>query len=266
MKTNKVLMAVACALCVAVLAFALAGCGGGSASGEQAKGITVSASSELKVVPDKARIRLSVITEAKTAEECQSKNAEATNAVIEACKALGIEETSIQTSYSNLFPRYGSVTSDKAASDKAASDKANASTTTDWKITGYEMTTSFTVSDLEIDNVGATVQACVAAGANQAGGVEYYVSDYDAKYNEALAKALETAKSKAESIASATGARVGKVVNVVEGYQDTSARYATSTANDAEMLEATGDTAAVAKTMPGQVDVSAEVTVTYAIG
>lgn len=261
MKTSKVLMAVVCALCAAAMAIALAGCGGGSASGEQAKGITVSASSELKVVPDKARIRLSVITEAKTAEECQSKNAEATNAVIEACKALGIEETSIQTSYSNLFPRYGSVTS-----DKAASDKANTSTTTDWTITGYEMTTSFTVSDLEIDNVGAAVQACVAAGANQAGGVEYYVSDYDAKYNEALAKALETAKSKAESIANATGSRVGKVVNVVEGYQDTSLRYATSEANDAEMLEANGAADAVAKTMPGQVDVSAEVTVTYAIG
>ena len=262
MKTNKVISAVACMLCASAMAFALAGCAaGGSAGGEADKGITVSASSELKVVPDKARIRLSVVTEAKTAEECQSQNADATNAVIEALKGLGLEETSIQTSYSNLHPRYGSVTS-----DKGASDKADASTTTDWKITGYEMTTSFTVSDLEIENVGAAVQACVAAGANQTGGIEYYVSDYDARYNEALGKALETAKSKADAIASATGARVGKVVNVHEGYQDTSSRYVATAADDAEMLNAEGGSAPVAKTMPGQVDVSAEVTVTYAIG
>ena len=248
---------VAISACAMVLALALAGCGSGNTATAGADhGITVSASSETKVVPDKARVSVSVVNEAKTAEECQAENATRVNAVIDALAKLGVAETSIQTNYSDLSPRYGSlVTDSKSKSEEAAYDE--------WTITGYEMTTSLTISDLEISSVGAIVEACVGAGANDANGIEYYASNYDEAYNEALAKALETAKAKADGIASATGANLGKVVNVVEGYQDTSARYA-AMENDIA-FESAADGAA-AKTMPGQVDITANVTVTYAIG
>ena len=50
---------------------------------------------------------------------------------------------------------------------------------------------------------------------------------------------------------------------MVEGYQDTSSRYVS---NDMAMEDAVAEAgAAVAKTMPGQVSIAAEVTVTYAI-
>ena len=127
------------------------------------------------------------------------------------------------------------------------------------------MTTMLTISDLDIDNVGTIIQACVSAGANEANGVEYYVSDYDAAYNETLGKALETAKVKAECIASNAGVGLGKVINVVEGYQDTSYRYATN-AKEYAMAESVEDSGGVAmETMPGQVDITAQITVTFAI-
>jgi hypothetical protein len=51
---------------------------------------------------------------------------------------------------------------------------------------------------------------------------------------------------------------------VTEGYQDTSARYV-SDANSVSYAEDAADGASVAKTMPGQVGITANVTVTYAI-
>lgn len=266
MKISTVKKLVAMAVCASMCILALAGCGSNASAAKDDGGITVSASSDMKVVPDKARMNFSVVTEDKDAETCRSNNAEDVNAVIEALKKLGVEETSIQTSYSNLSPRYGSrVTT--AAKTEGSSEDAEDAVYDDWAITGYEMTTSLQVSDLDIDNVGTVEQACVAAGANQTDGVQYYASNYDEAYNEALAKALETAKGKADGIAAATGVALGKVTNVSEGYQDTSLRYVDSyktMAMDADVAEEAAG--AVANTMPGQVNITAEVTVTYAIG
>ena len=251
--------ATAAVACAAALALSLAGCSsGGTEASPTTGGITVSASSETKVVPDKARISVSIVSEAKTAEECQTENAESVNAVVEALQALEVSDESIQTTYSDLSPRYGSRVTD-------GDDDEDDGSYDEWVITGYEMTTSLSISDLEIDNVGTVIQACVAAGANEADGVQYYASDYDEAYNEALTQALETARGKAESIAQATGVGLGKVTDVSEGYQDTSLRYVDSYNAMAAAEEAADSAGVAAKTMPGQVSISAEVTVTYAI-
>ena len=263
MKTTNMaaIRMIAVAACATVLALSLAGCTverGSSSEGD--RGITVSASYETKVVPDRARVSFSVVTEEKDAETCRDKNAKSVNDVVGALQALGVEEKSIQTSYSSLSPRYGSrvtTTDDKTA-------KADGEAYDEWVITGYEMTTELTVSDLEIDNVGTVVQACVSAGANRSNGIEFYVSDYDAAYNTALTEAIAIAKSKAESIAQSTDVHLGKAVSVTEGYQDTSARYVAST-NAVDEMDADKAEGVAAKTMPGQVDISAHVTVTYAI-
>ena len=248
MKIRRRVTMIAVAACAGLLAFALAGCAG--SAGATDTGITVTASSDAKVVPDKARINVSVVSEAKTAEACQDDNAADVNAVIAALGELGVADTSIQTANTSLFPRYG--------------QPANGSEDDEYVITGYEMTTTLRVEDLDIDNVGTIVQACVAAGANEADGIEFYASAYDEVYQQALEAALGTARGKAEAIAQATGVGVGSVLRVTEGYQDTSARYATNFDTYAASDEAF-DTGAVAKTMPGQTTITAEVTVTYAI-
>ena len=261
MNTRKLGATVAVAACAALLLMSLAACSSNGTTSQADTGITVSASSETKVTPHKARVSFSVVTENKDAEKCRNENAKSVNAVLEALKGLGIADESIQTSYTDLSPRYGSRTTDKnskASEDDVAYDE--------WVITGYEMTTELTVSDLAIDNVGATIEACVSAGANRTDGVQYYVSNYDEAYNETLGKALEVAKGKAEGIATSTDVRLGKVINVTEGYQDTSSRYTTmADANEEDVAEYASAKGTVANTMPGQVEISANVTVTYAI-
>ncbi len=234
-----------------------AACLGGCASGAQAqvpatitvenvdaqsKGITVTGREEVKVVPDMAEISLAVSTQAETADECQANNAKDVNNTIEALKGLGIEETSIQTSNYGMNPIY------------------------DWdanqQITGYEMTTQVTVSDIPIDEAGTIITKSVEAGINRIDSVSYFASDYDAGYQKALEGAMAQAKKKAESIAAAGEKTLGAVINVEEYGYNPQVRYAAS-ANMAGSVMKEESLAADMGVMPGQVSVEAQVSVTF---
>ena len=63
------------------------------------------------------------------------------------------------------------------------------------------MTTSLTVSDIPVDQAGAIISQSVEAGVNGIESVDYFSSNYDAAYQEALEKAVAAAQTKAETIA-----------------------------------------------------------------
>ena len=209
--------------------------------------ITVSATSEVKVVPDRARINVSVTTQASTAQETQSSNASLSDAVVAAIQGLGVAEESIQTTSTYLSPRY-----DYSSSQWSGSEAL---------IVGYDMTTRFSIGDLEIDKVGQVLQAAIDAGANGTDGIEYYSSTYDEAYRDALGKAVEDARVKAEALAGAAGVNLGAIRSIVEGYQNTAVRY-----DNMAYAEAAMGSADSLKIMPGQVDVVAQATVTYDVG
>ena len=50
------------------------------------------------------------------------------------------------------------------------------------------MTTSLTVSDIPVDQAGAIISQSVEAGVNGIESVDYFSSNYDAAYQEALKK------------------------------------------------------------------------------
>ena len=141
---------------VAAAALGLGGCGTGTQIPDTIKvqnmdadsnTITVIGKEEVKVVPDMAEIEYSIYTKKETAAECQSENAKDLNAAIEKLKSLGVEEKSIQTSSYGLNPIH----------DWNSSDQA---------VTGYEMTTRLTVSDIPIDQAGTILSESVSAGVN----------------------------------------------------------------------------------------------------
>lgn len=232
-----------------VLGMGLAACGRSQVivpEGSSANSITVTASAEAKVAPDKATFYTEVMAQAATAKEAQATGAETTNAVIAALKAAGVDEKDIQTNYTNVSPIYD-WTSEEST------------------ITGYEMRTSLRVSGVDLDNVASLMETCVAAGASSVNGPEYYVSSYDDVYAQALADAMAASKPKAEAIAKAAGVSLGEVISVTEGYQATGYRYLEKTnvaggeAIDSELDEVSLDIA------PGEVAIEAQVTVSYSI-
>ncbi len=209
--------------------------------------ITVSGQEEVKVVPDMAEIVYRVYTQAATAAECQTQNGESLDKALETLKGLGVAETSIQTSSYGLNPIYNW--------DSGRQE-----------ITGYEMDTRITVSDIPMDQAGSILSESVQAGVNQIDSVSYFASNYDEAYQEALKGAMASAQNKAQALAEASGREIAQVSRVEEYGYDPSVRYsaynaAGSAAGASSMIRAEADMAV----MPGQVSVEARVTVDYAL-
>lgn len=205
--------------------------------------ITIQSSEEVKVTPDVAEITFAVYSQAEDAKQCQTKNKEDLDKALAVLEGAGIDKTSIQTSGYGLSPLY---------------DWNNGRT-----VTGYEMTTDITVSDLPIDQAGALISSCVDAGVNSIQSVDYLCSTYDANYQEALKKAVESSKLKAQAIAEAGGASLGLVVKVEEYSANQQPRYNGYAASAKESADS-GARAAISLE-PGQISIEARIAVDYEI-
>lgn len=204
--------------------------------------ISVNSREQVQVVPDMAEIVYSVYSQASEAGLCQTQNETDLNRVIALLKKEGVEEKSIQTSNYGMNPIY---------------DWDNGKT-----ITGYEMTTRVTVSDIPMEQVGQLLSNSVDAGINSIDSVSYFSSDYDGAYQEALGKAVASARVKAQAMAEAGGCTLGEIVNIQEYGDNQQVRYNSSVTRGAK-LEA-GAVADMA-VMPGQVEVEASILVEFAI-
>ena len=166
--------------------------------------------------------------------------------VIAKIRELGVPDKSIKTSGYDLWPRY----------DYSGNTE---------KLVGYQVSTSLTVTDRSVDEVGALISECVAAGVNQVNNISYSCSNYDEIYNEALTKAVEKAKEKGEVLAKAADGSLGEILSVSEGYQNTAYRYNTSYM-DAKQMSGYGvaeEAAMDVAVMPGEAEITAQVTVVF---
>ena len=132
------------------------------------------------------------------------------------------------------------------------------------RITGYNVTTTMTVQDQNIEDLGTLLSACVAAGINNVDSVSFLCSGYDEAYRQALAQAVADSRLKAEALAQAAGKTLGEPVTITEGWQDTSARYG----RNAEVPLSAQESADAAgpSFQPGETEITANVTVTYRMG
>ncbi len=203
--------------------------------------ITVSASGSVRLVPDRATVSFGVSTQAPSAEDAQSENSRSVNRVIEVLTGRGIEEKSIRTANYSMYPQ------------------VDWSDSGEQRIIGYRVTTTLTVQDQKIEEIGALLSACVEAGINQVDNISFLCSGYDEAYREALALAVAASRDKAETLAAAAGKTLGDPVSVTEGWQDASARYTRGVA--AEMAKQ--DAVNIPSFQPGETEISATVTVTY---
>ena len=245
---KRTITAAACAALGLVMALGLAGCGtaaGAAPAAEAPAGITVSASASVRLVPDKAAVTFGVTTQESTAEEAQRKNSEAVKNVMDVLTGRGIEEKSIRTNYYNMYPQY------------------------DWsengeqRIIGYVVTTSMSVQDQDIEDLGKLLSACVAAGINNVENVSFLCSGYDEAYRQALAQAVAASREKAEALAAAAGKKLGEPITITEGWQDTSARYGKTANMAAFSVEEAARDSAGPILQPGETEIVANVTVTY---
>jgi uncharacterized protein YggE len=69
----------------------------------------------------------------------------------------------------------------------------------------------------DVEDAPAVIDAAVAAGANQISGPGLTSSNEEALYRQALARAVDEARARAEVLARAAGRSLGGIVAIVEG-------------------------------------------------
>jgi uncharacterized protein YggE len=166
--------------------------------------LSVSGEGEVRAVPDQARLTAGVVTHGKTAAEALAANSTAMNSVFAALKKRGIPEKSITTSNFSINPQYPPYRQDAPQEDRT-------------RIIGYEVSNQVTVIVDDVSKAGATLDALVAAGANQAGGVSFAIRDPKPLMKEARADAVKDAMEKARTLAEAAGVALGPILSINEG-------------------------------------------------
>jgi uncharacterized protein len=233
MKLVRFAVLVAAGVAVAAFAGIFQPGGAGGASLETAGGITVSGTGTATVVPNRASFSFGTVSQATTANAALTASSQSVARVIAALKRAGVASADIQTSEVSLSP--------------LMNDNGNS-------IIGYSASNTVTVTIKKLSDAGDIVDAAVGAGANQVSGPNLLASDQDAAYRNALKAALADARTKAETLASATGSALGKITAIVE-----------SPGVVPMPLPAAAKDATVA-IEPGTQELQATVSVTYAIG
>lgn len=190
--------------------------------------------------PDKATVSFGVNAKAKTGPDAMESCTKATNRIVDAIKKAGIEEKEIQTQRISLYPVYGG--------------RAN-------KVTGYQANQSISVTTKKLDKLGAVMSAATAAGASDVNGPNFFMSSENVARADAIAKAVQDAKSRAVAMAKASGRALGEVVSVTEVPEPTSGYPNYRAAGFPADYSAAKLSAA--PVLPGQQDQTAQISVVF---
>ncbi|MEM2927929.1 MAG: SIMPL domain-containing protein [Nitrososphaerota archaeon] len=160
---------------------------------EEGKTITVSGTGTAASKPEVAIVYLSVITRDESASNAQLLNAEKMNSAINALKNAGIKEEQIETTRYSLQPIY------------EYDEKLRRSV-----LVGYQCVNTIKVTLEELNKVGKIIDTAVLAGVNEVSSITFSLKEetIEKLKLEALTKAVEDAKVKAETVAKAAGIKI----------------------------------------------------------
>ncbi|MCU0630406.1 MAG: SIMPL domain-containing protein [Methanoregulaceae archaeon] len=205
--------------------------------------ITASGTGSVIGTPDRAQISLAVETENVDVKAAQAENAAIMTKVMDALKAAGIPRDALKTTGYTIYPVYDDIRFPAQ------------------KIKAYHVTNTLTVTLHDVSRTGEVIDIGVANGINQANSIQFLLSDEQAQVirTEALKEATARAAADAQTVATALGVNITavKTVDVGQGY--TPVLFQNYAKND--MASGSAPT----PIQPGEVTVTASVTVTYLI-
>jgi uncharacterized protein YggE len=179
----------------------------------------VTGSGKTTAIPDVAEFSFQVTTEGGTdLAALQSQNTAATNKAIAFVKTQGLADKDIQTQAYNVEPRYQTYEckTSPLTITSAASSVSSTTACPPASIAGYTITQSVDIKIHDFSKIGGIMSGVVKNGANQIGSLSFTIDDSTVPQNQARADAITKAKAKAESIATAGGFTVGRLLNIQE--------------------------------------------------
>ena len=196
--------------------------------------------------PDRAQVTFAVESENPDVKTAQQANAVQMTKVIDALVATGLPKDALKTTGYNIYPVYDD-------SSKPLLEQ---------KIRTYRVTNTLTVTLHDVNRTGEVIDIAVANGINQASSIQFMLSDEQSQVlrTEALKKAVSRARADADTVAGALGTVILDVKSV-----DISGGYAPVLFENYNALDATTKSVAPTPIQPGDVTVTAQVSITYSI-
>ena len=211
----------------------------------QQQGIWVSGQGKVSGVPDIANLQLGIEAQEASVAAAQSQAAEAMDKVMTALADNDVAKKDIQTRYFNIsrVTRWDDDTQREV-------------------VIGYRVTNTVTARIRDIEKAGTIIDAVALAGGDltRIDSIYFSIDDPTPYQKEARDEAMADAKNKAEQLASLAGVKLGKPSYISESfYVPSSYRY------DVPMMEAGKSSAPSTIISPGEMDITLNVQVTYAI-
>lgn len=160
--------------------------------------ITVVGNGRATATPDIARVTVGVDAVNSRLNAALAEVNRKSAAVMAALEKAGVAKRDIRTIDFSVFPQQ-------------PFDRSGPSS-----IASYRVINAVQVTVRNTDNVGTILDAAISAGANTVYGLTFTVEDIRAIEAQARRGAMADAKSKAEALASAIGAKVGRVLTINE--------------------------------------------------
>jgi len=166
--------------------------------------ITVSDTGTIYTKPDLVITTVSVVTEDKTVAGAMMENTQKMNSIINATKALGVEEKDLKTIAFNVSPRY-------EWQEATLLYPSGVRT-----LVGYEITQSLQIKIRNLEKIGEIIQAATDSGANQVGDLQFTVEKEDELKVQARTEAIGKAKAKAKELAKELGIKLVRISSFSE--------------------------------------------------
>lgn len=209
--------------------------------------LSVTGSGTVYMAADIATASLGVCLNGKDLETLQKQANETISAICAAMKQAGLADQDISTNYIYINPTYD-------YSSRGGTER----------IVGYSITNTLTIRTEDIDKIGAYIDAAFAAGANSFDSISFTVADDSAARRQALELAVQDARSKAETIALASGKTLGDMLRIAEGSQNDYAFYNSTSGSVSYARAEAADVAGFGSTVrAAQVKVTADVQISY---
>jgi uncharacterized protein YggE len=214
--------------------------------------ITVSGEADVRVVPDEVVLTLGVETDHLDLSAAKAENDARMSRVIGAAEKAGLPENLVRTDYLGIEPRY----------DFDGRKRI---------FLGYWVQKSVALTLRDIGAFESLLSAVLQAGANYVHGIEFRTTELRSHRDRARSLALRAAREKAEMMARELGHTVGGTVLIREDRSSWwssyggwwgSGRGAYMSQNVVQSARA-GEATAEGVTAPGQISVTAHVTVTF---
>jgi uncharacterized protein YggE len=201
--------------------------------------VVTTGSGEVQLAPDRATVMVGVQSRATTVAQATNDNARRQRAIIDTLRAMGFGSDQISTVNYNVSPEMQYPPNQSP------------------KVTGYVVMNTVRVSLRRIEDVGRTIDAALAKGANEVSGIQFTSSRADSARRAAIAEAVANARADAETMAKAAGGSLGALIEVASGVEPIRPF-------EVSMARAKMVAAAPTPIEPGQLTVTATVTARWA--